>query len=199
MVFGIHLSRVSFLDSRHRSLVGVAGTKEGFLIRSAFGLIAVLIVLQLAPGRLEAAAGFRVAGEPMSCKDFRGRSVVAVKVSDLGDVGRAWVVNTVPYILLDPEVMRTLPKPLQIFFYAHECAHHTLGHWYNPSPTSEREADCWAIKFGRSRGIFRRQTVVDFAPWMVKTTGSRFGHLPGPLRMKYLLACFDNDLETAQQ
>jgi hypothetical protein len=135
----------------------------------------------------------------MSCTDFRGRSVLALQVSDLGDVGRAWVINTVPYILLDPEVLRTLPRPLQIFFYVHECAHHRLGHWYNPTGNSEKEADCWAIEYGRDHGIFRRQTVVDFEPWLAKSRGSAFGHLPGRKRVRHLLACFDGPVETAQQ
>ena len=132
-------------------------------------------------------------------KAYRGRSVLALQVSDLGDVGRAWVINTVPYILLDPELLRTLPRPLQIFFYAHECAHHRLGHWYSPTGTSEKEADCWAIEYGRDHGIFRRQTVVDFEPWLAKSRGSAFGHLPGRERVRHLLACFDGPVETAQQ
>lgn len=142
---------------------------------------------------------FKVAGVSMKCTDFRGRSVVGLEVSDLGDVGRAWVVNTVPYILLDPELMRPLPKPLQVFFYLHECAHHVLGHWYNPTISSENEADCWAIVRGRDRKLFRRQEVVDFAPWLAKSGGSRFGHLPGPERLKKMLVCFDTQVETAQQ
>lgn len=146
-----------------------------------------------------ASPAFHVAGRPMSCTDFRGRSVMALNVSNLGDVGRAWVVNTVPYILVDPEVMRTLPRPLQIFFYAHECAHHVLGHWYNPSQNSEKEADCWAINYGREEGIFARQTVVDFGPWLAKTKGSAWGHLPGRQRVLHMLACFDGPVETAQQ
>lgn len=165
-------------------------------------LAVTLIVVLLAPPvkTVEAAgAGFRVAGMPMSCTDFRGREVLALKVFNLGDVGRAWVVNTVPYILLDPEVMRPLPKPLQIFFYVHECAHHALGHWYNPSRNSEKEADCWAIAYGRDHGIFRRQTIVDFEPWLARSKGSIFGHLPGRERVRHMLSCFDNQVETAQQ
>ncbi|MCH9808632.1 MAG: hypothetical protein K0U74_12950 [Alphaproteobacteria bacterium] len=169
------------------------------MVRWAFGLTAILTCLLVLAPAANAAAPFNVAGQPMSCTDFRGRSVVAIKVPDLGDVGRAWVVNAVPYILLDPEVMRRLPKALQIFFYAHECAHHTLGHWYNPSAMSEREADCWAINFGRDNGLFRRQTVVDFLPWLAHSKGSKFGHLPGRQRVRYMLSCFDNDVETAQQ
>ncbi|MBU2582212.1 MAG: hypothetical protein KJ622_10880 [Alphaproteobacteria bacterium] len=167
-------------------------------------LLRIIIVLigfpLLLPFQAEAAgSGFRVAGRPMSCTDFRGRSVLALNVSDLGDVGRAWVVNTVPYILVDPEVMRRLPADLQIFFYVHECAHHALGHWYNPSPESEKEADCWAIRYGRQEGIFMRQTVVDFAPWLANSKGSAFGHLPGRERVEHMLSCFDTAVETAQQ
>jgi hypothetical protein len=162
--------------------------------------MSTLLFLAPAPRTTEAGGKvFRVAGEPMSCTDFRGRSVLAVPVSDLGDVGRVEVINTVPYILLDPELMRTLPKPLQIFFYVHECAHHKLGHWYNRTANSEKEADCWAIVYGRDRGIFRRQMVVDFEPWLAKSRGSAFGHLPGRERVQHLLACFDGPVETAQQ
>lgn len=162
--------------------------------------VAVLLLLMLPAAPSNAASSvFRVAGEPMSCTDFRGRSVMALEVSKLGDVGRAWVVNTVPYILMDPEVLRTLPKPLQIFFYAHECAHHVLGHWYNPTGESEKDADCWAVEFGRDRGIFTRQVISDFSPWLRKSKGSAFGHLPGKLRVQHMLACFDATVETAQQ
>lgn len=175
-------------------------TKEFSLVRATLAFFFTLLLMAPAPSSTEAAgAGFRVAGMPMNCTDFRGRTVLALKVSNLGDVGRAWVVNTVPYILLDPELMRRLPKPLQIFFYVHECAHHKLGHWYNPTGKSEKEADCWAIEYGRDRGILQRQMVVDFEPWLAKSRGSAFGHLPGRERVQHLLACFDGPVETAQQ
>ncbi len=175
-------------------------TKEPSLVRLLTVLALAIVLLAPSMTRIKAAgSGFRVAGKPMSCTDFRGRSVLAVNVLQLGDVGRAWVVNTVPYILVDPEVMRTLPNALQIFFYAHECAHHVLGHWYDPSPDSEKEADCWAINYGRDEGIFLRQTVVDFGPWLAKTKGSAWGHLPGQARVQHMLACFDEPVETVRQ
>lgn len=133
-----------------------------------------------------------IGGIPMRCQDFRGKEVTTIKIDELGDVGRAWVINTVPYIMLDPQLLQPLPYKLQNFFYAHECAHHVLGHWYNPSSESEKEADCWAIRYGRDTGLFRRQEIADFAPWLARSAGSRFGHLPGPLRAQYLLDCFDS-------
>lgn len=133
-----------------------------------------------------------IGGISMRCQDFRGRDVTTIKVDELGDVGRAWVINTMPFIVLDPQLLRVLPYKLQNFFFAHECAHHVLGHWYNPSPENEKEADCWAIRYGRDTGLFTRQEVANFAPWLADSKGSRFGHLPGPLRARHLLDCFDS-------
>ncbi len=145
------------------------------------------------------AAPLVIAGTDMTCQDFRGRTVQTMEVAELGDVGRAWVVNTVPLIMLDPDVLRRLPGKLQIFFFAHECAHHVLAHWFNPSANSEKEADCWAVRYGRERALFTRQDVADFAPWFASSKGSRLGHLPGPERAAFLLQCFDTPIETASQ
>ncbi|MDX2289002.1 MAG: hypothetical protein NW217_09300 [Hyphomicrobiaceae bacterium] len=145
------------------------------------------------------AAPLVIDGADMTCQDFRGRSVQTMEVSELGDVGRAWVVNTVPYIIMDPDVLRRLPVKLQLFFFAHECAHHVLAHWFNPSRESEKEADCWAVRHGRDRALFTRQDVADFAPWFAASKGSHLGHLPGPERASFLLTCFDTPMETASQ
>ncbi|MEO1204908.1 MAG: hypothetical protein AAFV45_01115 [Pseudomonadota bacterium] len=153
-----------------------------------FGLVIALFWAKPVEARVTIA---EIAGMPVNCTDFRGRAVVNMSISRLGDVGFARVINTVPYILVDPEIMRTLPKKLQLFFYSHECAHHVLGHWFNPTRESEREADCWAVQKHRDNGDFSRQDVVNFAPWLRKSRGSSWGHLPGPERAAYLLACFD--------
>jgi len=58
-------------------------------------------------------------------------------------------------------------------------------------PTMESDADCWSIKNGRDRGLFTRSDVVNFAPWLMKSAGSPWGHLPGPERSRHLIACFD--------
>ena len=127
----------------------------------------------------------------MHCEDFRGRSVQTLQVSLRGDVGRATFISAVPVIALDPVRLATLPGPMQIFFYSHECAHHVLAHIVNPTLDSEREADCWSIKHGRSAGYFTRKDVEGFAPFLAHSRGSPFGHLPGPERHAHLLQCFD--------
>lgn len=132
-----------------------------------------------------------IGGVTMTCTDFRGRSVQTLSFSLRGDVGRATFISAVPVIALDPNRLATLPEKLQIFFYSHECAHHVLAHLLNPTPLSEREADCWSIEHGRLEGYFTREDVEAFAPYLAHSKGSPFGHLPGPERHAYLLRCFD--------
>jgi hypothetical protein len=132
-----------------------------------------------------------VAGVSTECKDIRGTKVRVVSISDLGDVGRAGVINRVPVIAIDPALLATLPPKLQIFFYVHECAHHVLGHPYTYNLNRESEADCWAIKHGRDNGHFARADVEAFAPYLRGSGGSAWGHLPGPERARHMLQCFD--------
>ena len=133
----------------------------------------------------------RIAGMSVECTDFRGRVVRTMRIANLGDVGRAWVVNTIPFIIMDSHVLTGLPPKLQLFFYGHECAHHVLGHWVQLSAKSEQEADCWSVKNGRDRGLFTRDEIASFAPYLKSSKGTAWGHLPGPQRSKFLLRCFD--------
>ncbi len=133
----------------------------------------------------------KIAEWQVSCRDIRGRIVTTMRVANLGDVGRAGIVNRVPIIVIDPDIIGRLPNKLQLFFYLHECAHHVLGHWFQMSVTMETDADCWAIRHGRDDATFSRDDVMSFAPFLAQSGGSPFGHLPGPQRAKQLLKCFD--------
>jgi hypothetical protein len=137
-----------------------------------------------------------IGGQPMRCRDFRGVVVRTTRMTELGDVGRAWIITRMPIISLDPDRLRTLPPTMQIFFYMHECAHHVLGHTFSPTTASENEADCWAIKYGRETGLFSRLDVEGFGPYLADSKGSPFGHLPGPQRQEHLLQCFDDSAAT---
>lgn len=153
------------------------------------------LAIAVSAGNVQARHSTKIAGFEVNCRDNRGQVVRTMKVSDLGDVGRAWVVNGVPFIIMDVDLMRKLPPKLRLFFYGHECAHHVLGHWYNPSRNSEVEADCWAIRDARDRNLFSRAEVASFAPYFAKSKGSRWGHLPGPKRASLLLQCYDTQAE----
>ncbi len=139
-----------------------------------------------------------IGGTVVSCRDSYGLNVHAVLVSDLGDVGRARNLYKTPVIMMDPSHLIRLPGKLQLFFFGHECAHHVLGHTYVLRPGVETEADCWAAKDGRDRGLFTRDDVQSWAPWFAQSRGSTVsGHLPGPERARFILQCFDDSTDTA--
>jgi hypothetical protein len=128
----------------------------------------------------------------VTCRDFRNRMVRTVEVQELGDAGRAEFVEGGPVIMLDPVLLGGLPANLQVFFKLHECAHHVLGHLFAPTSESEKEADCWAIKQERKRGL-TQDDIVAWKPHFAASKGSNFGHLPGPQRIEFLLACLDGE------
>lgn len=167
-------------------------------LRLSIGVIGTIAVALAALNAKTASAFERrdvikeLGGKAVSCSDAYGRHVHAVLVTNLGDVGRARQMQRTPIIMMDPHYLNPLPSKLQLFFFGHECAHHVLGHVYVVTPTSEMEADCWAAKDGRDRGLFTRDDVQSWGPWFAKSRGSKeFGHLPGPERAAYLLTCFD--------
>lgn len=126
-----------------------------------------------------------------TCRDFRNRTVRTVEVQALGDAGRAEFIAGGPVIMLDPVLMGGLPANLQIFFKLHECAHHVLGHLFAPTTESEKEADCWAIKQERKKADLTRDDIIAWKPHFAASKGSIYGHLPGPQRIEFLLACLD--------
>jgi hypothetical protein len=161
-------------------------------------IVTLLAAAAATPAAGETAKGREVVrelgGTPVSCRDAYGQNVHAVLVANLGDVGRARNLFKTPVIMLDPGHLNPLPAKLQLFFFGHECAHHVLGHTYVFRPTAESEADCWAAKDGRDRGLFTRFDVENWAPWFAKSRGNAAsGHLPGPERVKFILGCFDDE------
>lgn len=130
----------------------------------------------------------------LQCRDRFGHDVPLIKVQNLGDIGRAWYMNRVPIIAIDPHIAGRLPDKLVRFFYDHECAHHVLGHWFFFAPDRENDADCWAVTRERDAGLLRRDEIVGFAPFLASSPGSPWGHLPGPERVRHLLFCYDKPL-----
>jgi hypothetical protein len=112
-----------------------------------------------------------IAGLPVSC----GGVPALVRVVD--DVA----VSVSGAIILNPAFFR-LPGKLQLFVYAHECAHQILG-------ANEAKADCWAIQTGRDQGWFRQSDI----GYLIQLFGDSPGdwtHAPGQERIAKLMACF---------
>src|SRR5437588_10593426 len=61
------------------------------------------------------------------CTDALGRSVASVQAS-VNDIALASLYNGQPVILYNPFVVLSVSPQTRLFFYAHECGHHALGH-----------------------------------------------------------------------
>lgn len=167
----------------------------GFILASAAALAASLARAQEPPKT----GSFPVSDPPFECRDFRGQRVVTMATEGLGDVARSRIIGRIPYIQLDTGRLATLPPKLQNFFFGHECGHHVLAHNFYPTPTVESDADCWSIMNGRDRGLYTRDDVIAFRPYLEHSKGSPFGHLPGPERADHLVKCFDETREFARR
>jgi hypothetical protein len=132
----------------------------------------------------------QIAGVPVSCFDFRGLPVALVPAPGLQDVGMARIVNNQPVIFLNPQVLGAQPREMQLFWYAHECAHHVRGHLANLAITNEADADCWAVKTGRNQGWFPPQAFQFLVQTLGSSPGSVWGHLPGPARIGNMWSCY---------
>lgn len=134
-----------------------------------------------------------IAGVPVYCADFRGIPVTLFPDATLPDVGRATLgPNGEPVMILNPAVMNRLPPTMQLFWYAHECAHHVLGHMANPGPANESMADCWAVRTGRDQGWFPPQAFEQLVYTLGNSPGSVWGHLPGPARIQNMASCYQS-------
>ena len=139
------------------------------------------------------AAAQTVGGVPVSCVDFAGRPVALIADPTLPDVGAARIFNGQPVIVMNPQVLNRQPQVLQLFWYAHECAHHVLGHVVHMSPMNESMADCWAVKTGRQHQWFPPAGFEALAQVIGNSPGSIWGHLPGPARLENMRACYSQE------
>lgn len=125
------------------------------------------------------------------CVDFRGLPVASIADGRVPDIAMAtYAPNGAPIIVYNPGVLAWVSPPTRVFFYAHECGHHVLGHGVQGHPlVREQEADCWAVQQLVGSGQFGNPEI-NAVQWDI----SRFGrgdwsHLPGPIRAINLGAC----------
>jgi hypothetical protein len=124
-----------------------------------------------AQGRVYQAGALSLGGTYPTC------GWVPTTLADIPDIAQ----STPGMIHLNPHILR-LPQPLQLFWYAHECAHQLYG-------ISEGQADCWAARRGRDQGWFREE---DFAviEWALEDNRGDAHHEPGPQRIALIRRCF---------
>jgi hypothetical protein len=88
------------------------------------------------------------------CTDYYGSKVGFIR-SDTYEMRRhhagfafAYRQAGRPYVKYDHDRLATLPGYFQNHVLSHECAHHSLGHFYRPisDEEAERQADCHALE-----------------------------------------------------
>lgn len=144
------------------------------------------IILLLAVSASPAAAQIIYEG----CTDPFGNPVPSIQATHIPDVAIATMHNGGPAIFYNPFVLQNLPPIVRRFFYAHECAHHQLGHILTGQNNmiAEQAADCWAAH------AVQRTGATTFEMNVIAQTLAGFGpgdwtHLPGPRRAINLGAC----------
>jgi hypothetical protein len=143
-----------------------------------------------------------VDGVPLSCADPSGTPVIFDSVPLLPDIAISDYVGKVPRIRVNAAQMRAAPPKVQLFFHAHECAHHMLGHvvqaiYGHDNRNRELQADCKAMELLRDQ--------VGLAQDDAKRIGQYFRRNPplppyypaGPWREKNILDCFGADQAAA--
>jgi len=86
-------------------------------------------------------------------------------------------------IILNPNKLETLPDPVRLYVYAHECGHQIHGR-------SEPRADCYAVKRGRKEGWLNRQGLMQICDFLEDHPGD-YVHPPGPQRCRTMAKCYE--------
>jgi hypothetical protein len=141
----------------------------------------------------------RVGGMVASCVDALGATVYTFFSPGLNDVAAATVSNGTRFIIINPSGMAALPPLLQVFVYAHECAHHlngdVLAEAYLKEVNFEREkdADKVAIRILRDRLNVSLSQATSIANFFSGNPPIFPFYLPGPERASWILACYNTN------
>jgi hypothetical protein len=125
------------------------------------------------------------------CVDARGLPVASIPNYGLNDIASATLDPAGrPVIYYNPRVVVTHYPATRLFFYAHECGHHALGHTFGSVGMSqEQAADCWAIRTLDERGMVTQADVAVIQRELVQFSRADWTHLPGGQRAINLAAC----------
>lgn len=126
------------------------------------------------------------------CVDFRGIPVPSIADTTSLQIALAGVTRDgYPVIIYNPYGLPQLHPETRLFAYAHECAHHYLGHVLLGTPTyiQESEADCWAITELVNNGLITEDGVRIIQFDIARLGQADWSHFSGPQRAINLTAC----------
>jgi hypothetical protein len=125
------------------------------------------------------------------CRDINGVPVGSEMSTAIGDIAIATIAGGRPMIFYNPQVVAQTPASVRLFFYAHECGHHKLGHILQGriNIDAEQEADCFGIRLLVERGVFKEAQVSEVQRMLHYFGRGDWSHLPGPRRAINLRRC----------
>lgn len=127
------------------------------------------------------------------CRDINGVPVASISNVRIPDIAMASISNGRPVIYYNPSVLAWTRHQTHLFFYAHECAHHALGHVLSGmSLGQEQEADCWGVVTLRRLRRLSDQDISVVQSDIARLGRGDWAHLPGPERAIRLRACLDD-------
>ncbi len=112
-------------------------------------------------------------GKPVACK-----RVPTVLDPDLND----FALSLPGFIVLRPDVMRSVTTAVALWIYHHECAH-------IEGIVDESKADCFSVRRGKGEGWLTPQALEDVCAFISKGRASAV-HLSGPARCAAMRQCF---------
>lgn len=152
------------------------------MIRS--GLVTLLILL--ASNFARADYVIYIGGMPLNCSNVYGVPVNFILNTGLADVGSANPFSNPPIIVFNPHVLSQFTTEMQLFWFGHECAHHTVG-------ANEPAADCMSIKTLRNMGLLSAAQIPILQSQILGAPGNMWtGHMPGPMRAQHFANCFNS-------
>ncbi len=86
------------------------------------------------------------------------------------------------FIILNPRLLKRLPRQVKLWVYSHECAHQFRGH-------DEATADCFAVERGRRRGWLKASGMKQICKFIWNAPATNM-HPPGPERCKMMKRCY---------
>jgi len=135
-------------------------------------------------------------GVPVFCNDANGTPVSFV-FGNINQLALSQITpQGAPIMVFSPTAMTT-PRPLLLFFYAHECSHHTLGHlivWAQTGqmvPTAEPDADCNAATLVQQQGLLSQQDITTVANSVFPNPHFPPMYPAGPIRAQHILDCYN--------
>jgi len=167
----------------------------GFVRRGrAFALAGGFLLVVAAPSHAQPPPA------TIMCTDAGAHPVRAVQVTS-GMIAKATTDSDGrPVIEYDPRPIDGVSSQQRLFVYAHECAHHALGHDAGPTytPAQEQQADCYGIQTLIRRAGFTSHDVVILQTAMHDLPASTARRLPWRTRAYDLEGCLPDAVSPRQ-